>query len=123
MKKQLLLIGLASILVSVVLSGCNQVQRTLTPEESKFVGIWVTDEETAQQDLGEQVTFFSNGTVTFHSHFSGTYQVDEGNYLIVQITADGIQTQHLFDYEFSENNTTLRLLYQNTGGLYLYTKE
>jgi hypothetical protein len=123
MKKQLLPIGFACILISVMLCGCNQPQRTLSPEESKFVGIWVTDDETAQQNLGEQVTFFSNGTVTFHSHFSGTYQVDEGYYLIVRTTVDGSQTQHLFDYEFSDNNTTLRLLYQNTGGLYLYTKE
>ena len=123
MKKQILLIGFASILIFVLLSGCNQPQRTLTPEESKFVGTWVTDDETAREILGEQLTFFSNGTATFSSHFSGTFQVNEGNYLIVQITADGSQTQHSFDYEFSDNNTTLRLLYENKWGLYPYTKK
>jgi hypothetical protein len=123
MKKQLVVTALVALLVSVVLSGCNQADCTLTPEERKFVGTWVTDEQTAREDLGETLVFFSDGTVTFQSDVRGTFEVDAGNYLIVRMPLDGTQTQHLFDYEFTENNTTLRLLYQTTGRLYRYTRE
>jgi len=37
MKKQLVIIGIVAILVSVVFSGCNEENNTLTPEKSKFV--------------------------------------------------------------------------------------
>lgn len=123
MKRQLVVTGLAALLVSVLLSGCNQVDRTLNPEERKFVGTWVTDDQIAWEDLGDTLVFFSDGTVTFQSDVRGTFEVDAGNYLIVHMPLDGIQTQHLFDYEFTENNTILRLQYQATGRLYRYTRE
>lgn len=123
MKKQLVIIGLIALLASVSLSGCNQGDRTLSPEESRFVGTWRTDDENARADLGERLMFLSDGTVTFRSDFTGTFKVDAGNYLFVQITKNGTQTQYQFDYEISTNRTTLTLLYFNTGRMYVYTRE
>jgi ABC-type Fe3+-citrate transport system substrate-binding protein len=47
MKKQLVIIGIIAILITVELSGCstqnnneNQDNNTISPEESKFVGTW-----------------------------------------------------------------------------------
>lgn len=123
MKKQSVIIGIGIVLVSVVLSGCNEDDPLLNPEEQKFIGTWVTDDENAREDLGERLVFGSDGTVTFRADFAGTFEVDAGNYLIVHITTEGNKTQHLFDYEFSDDGNSVRLLYQNTGKLYLYTKE
>jgi len=123
MKNHLVIITLVVLLVSVGLSGCTQVDHTLNPEESKFVGTWLTSEDIARVDLGERVVFFSDGTVSLKSSFRGKYQVDEGNYLIVQITINGNKTQYLFDYEFSDNGNTLTLQYLTTGRMYSYTRE
>jgi len=123
MKNHLVIIELVVILVCIGLSGCTQVDHTLNYEESKFVGTWLTYEDIACIDLGGRVVFFSDGTVTLKSGFRGKYQVDEGNYLIVHITINGNKTQHLFDYEFSDNGNTLKLLYLTTGRMYSYTRE
>jgi hypothetical protein len=123
MKKQPIITGLAVLFVLIWLSGCNQSDRVLNPEEHKFVGTWVTDDETAQQDLGEILVFSSDGTTKLNINVTGTFEVDSGNYLIINISTDGTQIQHFFDYEFSNNQTTLRLLYRNTGRIYTYTRQ
>ena len=41
MKKQLIIIGIAAILVFVGLSGCNQLtSNTLSPEQKQVLGTW-----------------------------------------------------------------------------------
>jgi len=120
MKQQRLITKLTMFLIVTLLSGCTHIDRQLSPQEQTFVGTWVTDDETAQQDLGEVLVFSSDGTVRFNTKVTGTFEVDPGNYLLITISADGAPTQHVFDYEFSNNQTTLRLLYQNTGRMYTY---
>jgi hypothetical protein len=122
-KKQIILIGITVLLVCVGLSGCNQRSKPLNTEETKFVGTWVTDDDNALLDLGKNVVFFSNRTMTSQLGLTGTYEVDAGNYLIVNITRDGTKTQHLFDYEFYNNGTTLKVLSLNTAKMYSYTKQ
>lgn len=121
MKKQCILSGLLVLLVFTVLSGCNHIDRQLSPEEHMFVGTWVTADETAQQDIGGILVFSSDKTVRLNTNVTGTFEVDPGNYLIITISGNGAQTQHVFDYEFSSNQTMLRLLYKNTGRMYTYT--
>ena len=123
MKKQRIISGSMILIVLIILSGCNQIDRVLTPEEHKFVGTWVTDDETAQKDIGETLVFSSDGTVRLDVNVTGTFEVDPGNYLIINISTDGVQTQNVFDYEFSNNQTMLRLLYKNTGNIYTYTSQ
>ncbi|HUS99432.1 MAG TPA: hypothetical protein VMY59_03840 [Candidatus Thermoplasmatota archaeon] len=122
-KKQIIQIGIIVLLVCVGLSGCNQQSKPLNTEEAKFVGTWVTDDDNALLDLGKNVVFFSDRTMTSQLGFTGTYEVDPGNYLIVNITRDGTKTQHLFDYGFSNNGTTLKVLSQKTARMYSYTKQ
>lgn len=123
MKKQRIISGSMVLIVLTMLSGCNQIDRVLTPEEHKFVGTWVTDDETAQKDIGKTLVFTSDGTVRLDINITGTFEVTPGNYLIINISTDGAQTQNIFDYEFSNNQTTLRLLYKNTGNIYTYTSQ
>jgi hypothetical protein len=123
MKTQIFISGLTVFFVLTILSGCNQIDRVLNPEEHKFVGTWVTDDKTAQQDMGKTLVFSSDGTVMLKINVTGTFEVDPGNYLIINISTDGAQIQNVFDYEFSNNQTTLRLLSQNTGRIYTYTRQ
>jgi hypothetical protein len=122
-KKQIIILGILVILFSVGFSGCNQEIKPLNAEETKFVGTWVTDDDNALLDLGKNVVFSSNRMVTSQSGLAGTYEIDEGNYLIVNITKGGTKTQYIFDYEFSNNGTTLKVLSQNTARMYTYTKQ
>jgi hypothetical protein len=121
MKKQPIISGLTVLFVLTLLSGCNQTNRVLNPEEYKFVGTWVTDDVTAQQDLGRTLVFFSDGTVRLSINATGTFEVDPGNYLIITMSSNGAQRRHVFDYEFSSNQSMLRLLSEETGRMYAYT--
>lgn len=123
MYKQPIIILFIVVLVTVELSGCTQNDSTENPEKNKFIGTWVTTDDAARVTLGKTLVFYSNGTVTSELPFTGTFEIAEGNYLRIYITINGNQTQHLFDYELSNNGNTLRLLYQNTGRMYLYTRE
>ena len=123
MKKHLIISGLTVLFVLTLLSGCNQINHELNPEEQKFVGTWVTDDETAQQDLAGILAFSSDGRIRLNKNATGTFEVDPGNYLIITMSTEDVQIQHIFDYEFSNNQTTLRLLYKDTGRIYTYTSQ
>jgi hypothetical protein len=123
MKKQPIISTLTVLFILTLLSGCNQMDRVLNPTEHNFVGTWITDDETAQQDLWETLVFSSDGTVSLNMNVTGTFEVDRGNYLRINVSTDGTHIQYVFDYEFSNNQTTLRLLYQDTGRIYTYLRQ
>jgi len=54
MKKQLILLGIISLLATIGLSGCN----TNTSPKNKLIGTWVNT-----QNEDESYTFYSNGSV------------------------------------------------------------
>jgi len=83
MKKQLVIIGIVALLVSVGFSGCNQVSNTINPEKNKFVGIW----QNTTLDLTTTINLFSDGTCSYLS-LSGTWDVKDGM-LVMDFTDSG----------------------------------
>jgi len=99
MKKQLVIIGIVTILVSIGLSGCNEVSNTLNPEKNKFVGTWKMSELT--------INLFSDGTCSFMS-WSGTWDLKDGK-LVLDLPSANNPTTATYNYQFSNNDTTLTL--------------
>jgi hypothetical protein len=115
MKKQLVIIGIVVLLVSIGLSGCNEITNTINPEKNKFIGTWKSFEpiDTLTYE------FFSNGTIRatsfLDSHknqffgnlsnysYLGTWELKIGK-LIMNVS--GIFSTTL-DYHFSNNDTIL----------------
>jgi hypothetical protein len=100
MKKQLAIIGLVALLVSVGLSGCNEVSNTLNPEKNKFVGTWLTDENI----IG--LIFFSDGTGSYANVISTRWDIKDGK-LVVILSDDSLTLT--YSYAFSNNDKTLTL--------------
>ena len=59
MKKQLVIIGIVALLVTVWLSGCNQVSNRLNPDRDKFLGTWKVVKLNNSTTSGEVYVFFS----------------------------------------------------------------
>jgi hypothetical protein len=100
MIKQLVIIGIIILLVSVGLSGCNESSNTINPDKNKFVGTWKTNEST-----NVTTVFFSDGAYTARG-INGTWEIKDG--LLVIIIPDwSIQTT--YSYAFSNDDRTLTL--------------
>jgi hypothetical protein len=111
MKKQLVIIGIFAILVCIGLSGCNQINNTLDPEKSKFVGTW-------QNSTSMVIDLFSDGKCTFLS-INGTWDLKEGKLVLVLSTGRTIT----YNYLFSNNNRTLALIDLEYGTTFNVTKQ
>jgi hypothetical protein len=124
MEKQLLIIGIIAILVSVGLSGCstqnnnkNQINNTINPENTTqnnnktlvnnttnpekilFIGTWIN----ASYGSELIINFFSDGTCIYVGN-SGTWDLKDDKLTI--------EPDYVFDYAFSDNNRTLILTSQ-----------
>ena len=104
MKKHLILIGATVLLLAVGLSGCNELNSSPS-EEDRFVGIWKTDNSMALIDLGEVITFYSDGNASL-SEFEGYWEV-KGEKLIIEIPDKKVKGK--YDYIFSNNDDTLEI--------------
>jgi uncharacterized protein YceK len=110
MKKQLVIIGIVAILVTVGLSGCNEVSNTLSPEKNKFIGTWYKSNYLVM-DL------FSDGTCSYLAQ-SGTWDVKDDK--LVLVLSSGYNPT--FNYSFSDSDLTLRLTSTLDGSTTVYTK-
>jgi hypothetical protein len=112
MKKQLVIIGITTLLIITGLSGCsttnnneNQLKNTLTPEMSKIIGSWKTNPE----NINWTFDFFTNGTFQrMEGVVDGNYTIKEGK--LVLAYSNEIWMGDTFDYIFSNNNNTLTLI-------------
>ena len=111
MKKQLVIIGIAVILITVGLSGCNEENNTLNPEKSKFVGTW-------QNSTSMVIDLFSDGTCTYLS-INGTWDLKDGILGFELSTGSIIH----YRYKFSNNNRTLTLTNVIHGTTFDLTKQ
>ncbi len=110
MKKQLELIVVLLILISIELSGCNEVSNTLTAEKKKFIGTWYKSNYLIM-DL------FSNGTCSYLGQ-TGTWDVKDRE-LILKLSSG---YNPIFTYAFSDNDLTLKLTLTLDGSTTVYTK-
>lgn len=107
MKKQLVIIGIVALLVSVGLSGCNQVSNTINPERGKFVGTWKGIEIYMGYSSNVSLTCLSDGTFSAGKLLisGGTWDLID-NKFILKFSESGIST---YDYVFSNNDKSLNL--------------
>jgi len=111
MKKQLLILGLITLLIIVELSGCTENKSK--SELDKFLGTWGSGNYT--------YTFYSNGTFVRGEYISGTYTLVGGK--LVLNTTDNTPGVHpdnrkfivTFNYVFSDFDQTLFLTVPETG--------
>ena len=117
MRKQLAIIGIVAILVSVVLGGCNS-----SPEEQpipgqvvnkeKFVGTW------KNTTIHMTLNLFSFGTCTLFS-LSGTWDVKNETF-VIEFSDGNIFT---YNYAFSKTYRTLYLTSLSDNLTTVYTKQ
>jgi hypothetical protein len=111
MKKQLVIVGTAVLLLVVGLSGCNELN-PLSSEEDRFVGTWKQNKE-----YGIGFTLFSDGTGSWQS-VSTTWELKDGKFTIY---FSGVYL--IYNYEFSNNYQTLSLEETNSGLKYEFIKQ
>lgn len=123
MKKQLVIIVIAVLLICVGLSGCNEQD-----EKSRFIGAWRA--ETPENGEVEIIfTFYNNGSVKLTSnllyHGNGETETEWSNYEIKNgkmcgiSQLDGNYNYTCFDYEFSNGGNRLTLRYEGVPSIVL----
>jgi len=102
MKKKLIIIVIVAILVSLGLSGCDQMSNPLTPDKNRFLGTWKVIKLNNSTTNGEVFTFFSDGTVSI-TGLSGTWGFKDE-----KLVMDFEDLFHwVYSYSFSNNDRTL----------------
>lgn len=95
MKKHLIVIGTAVLLLVVGLSGCNEIGGN--SELDRFVGKW--------KGGFSPLLFYKDRTCNIGS-LTGNYRIEEGT-LVVDLDIEKMSV--LYEYEFSNNDNTLTL--------------
>jgi hypothetical protein len=116
-KKKLVILGIVAILVSVGLSGCNQVSNRLNPDRDKFLGTWKVVEFNNSTTSGEVYTFFSDGTVGI-TNTMGTWEFKDG-----KLVLDFDVHQYVYSYNFSDSDRTLTWISMDKITSYKLTKQ
>jgi hypothetical protein len=128
MKKKLIIIGIITLLVTIGLSGCNQISNTLNTERNRFFGTWsnsqVHDDGMGPYTIKTTITFLSDGTVSWSSLLtsSGTWDLKDGK-LVMNVQLGDSSNIVINNYSFSNNDKTLSLTDVNIGGTTVYTKQ
>ena len=132
MKKQLVIIGILTILVSVELSGCNQISNLFLTDEEKLVGTWNSDGIWFEGPT--VLVFSSDGT------FKGTFKVGILNSTGIGFSFSkgkwdinkGILTMEIVDisipltnytYQFSEDCRALNITEIDSSESYILRKQ
>ena len=96
----LLIIMMISV---VVLSGCEEENPPLTNEEKRFLGTW-------KGPTIHVMAFFPYRACSFHSDFSGYWEVKDGK-LIIELKYGTV----ILDYIFSEDDSILTITEEASG--------
>jgi len=112
MKKQIVILGIAILLIVVGLSGCFNSDNS---ELNKFIGKW--KHGTIQDDI--IIEFLSNGKGIYQGN-SVEWEIKDGKLVVDFTDRDIILT---FDYEFLNNNQILILTELETGQVDDYIKQ
>jgi hypothetical protein len=96
----LLIIMMISV---VVLSGCEEKNPPLTKEEKRFLGTW-------KGPTIHVMAFFPYRACSFHSDFSGYWEVKDGK-LIIELKYGTV----ILDYIFSEDDSIVTITEEASG--------
>ena len=113
MKKQLVIVGIVAVLISVGLSGCNENSNTSNTEKNRFIGTWHSS--TGYPSI---LKFFKDGKCTYG--YNGTWELIDGK-LFINLT--NILLETTYDYTFSSNDKTLTLTYIENNVTEVWTKQ
>jgi len=131
MKKQLVILGILAILVSIELSGCNQISNVFLTDKEKLVGTW----------NGDGIWFEGSTVLVFSSDgtFKGTLKVGILNMTGIDFSFSkgkwdmnkGILRMEIVDYipptnytyQFSEDSRTLTITDIGSSDSYILRKQ
>lgn len=107
MKKQIIIIGIIIILITIGLSGCNEDNNTVHSDEEKIIGTWLY--EGSNYLHTDSFIFYNNGSVYCIYHLPGStiLQYQWNNYTIVENKLK--IGDSVYEYVFSNNDNTLTI--------------
>ena len=92
------------IMISVtVLSGCEENISPLSKEEKRFLGTW-------KGPTIHVMAFFPYRACSFHSDFSGYWEIKDGK-LIIELNTGKL----ILDYKFSEDDSIVTITEEASG--------
>ena len=111
MNKNLIIFGIAVLLVCITLSGCNESNNSFKSDEDKITGTWVITDVYENSTLTITYSFLANNTYIVTRtylddilNFNGIWRIVD-NKLVVTIEGE-TQTGN---YKFSNNDKTLTI--------------
>ena len=125
MSKNLLIFGLAVLLICVGVSGCNESNNSFKSDEDRITGTWVITELYGNSTMTITYSFLANNTYIVTSiylddilSFNGIWKIVDNNLVV---TIDGLtQTGN---YKFSNNDKTLTITNTETNTITVLTKQ
>ena len=127
MKRQVLVIGIAVILLSILFNGC--MENSVDSKKNIIIGTWETVEDSLDN---ETWTFYSNGTAkTVSTYLEGgeeepyilvswsNYEIDDDKLCFAQLDEYSNDPPVCFDYEFSNDNNSLTMFFEGVVSLAL----
>jgi hypothetical protein len=109
MKKQIVIIGIIALLLSVGFTGCNQISNLFLGDREKLIGAWNTDG--IWTEVPTVVEFASNGTfkmtlfigLTDFSINKGKWEMNNG---ILTLEIVDVIPKTNYTYQYSDNGQT-----------------
>ena len=125
MKKQLLIIGIIVILLTVGLSGCNEDNNTVQSDEDKIIGTWNFSGKYNNNTLNASYIFSSNKSFEVITSYIDKIYTSNGTWSITDnklyIILEGLNKLTNY-YAFSNDNTKLTLT-NSSGNIVVFTKQ
>ena len=121
MRKQLVIIGILAILVTVGLSGCNEINIMLNPEKSKFVGTWQNKASDAR-GIYYNTMILSSGDTGSLNGLSVTWDLKDGK-LIIKSMSSSSSIPLTYNYIFFDNDRALTLTDSVLSETLVWTKQ
>ncbi len=124
MKKQLVIFGIAVLLICIGFSGCNEDNNTFQSDEEKIIGTWVFATTLNETTVYVYYIFLTNKTFEVIFSYAGEVIRENGtwnitdNKLLITLKGEIITS----DYNFSNNNKTLTIIESN-GIKSIFTKQ
>jgi hypothetical protein len=112
-------IGIILILIAIGLSGCTDSDSQ--SNDNRFVGTWSCSTEGIESTM----ILFSDGTVDgipIYSTVHGTWEIKD-NKLVLNVNIFQADTMYSYNYEFSNNDDTLKLKEIDTGKITICNKQ